>query len=174
MIKLLLRIANNLEYIVAGTLLVVIVSLLTINVFSRYVLGITISVTEELVRLLFVWMVLLASSVAAQHGAHIRVAAPTDLLPPRVRAGVAVVADLIWVTFNILVVVQGANLVASMFQYRYVSAALGWSMAWVYIAVPIGLTLTTLRVLQSNYRTWRARASSVGVQATDESLPSSS
>ncbi|WP_119168177.1 TRAP transporter small permease [Algihabitans albus] len=67
--------------IAVGSLLVVIVSITLAQVFSRYVLGSSLIWSSELVRLLHVWLIMLA---AAKVG-HMRITILTDALPVTLR-----------------------------------------------------------------------------------------
>ena len=67
--------------VVVGSLLVVIVCITLAQVFSRYVLGSSLIWSSELVRLLYVWLIMLA---AAKVG-HMRITILTDALPAAVR-----------------------------------------------------------------------------------------
>jgi TRAP-type C4-dicarboxylate transport system permease small subunit len=135
------RVLTVLESIV-GTILAVIALLVIYQVASRYLLGSPPSWTEELARYLQVWLVLLAAPICLARGMHLSV----DYLTPRLPAGprffVRSVVLILITLFSVVLTVYGARLlrVASL----QVSPALGISMIWPYLAVPLSGGLMAL------------------------------
>lgn len=150
--KLLKYLDDNFEKMLANLLLFSMVSLLTAIVFSRFVLNRGLAFAEELDRMAFVWMVYIAAAYAAQMGAHIRLEAVALILPKKVNQYMRYFADLLWICFNFVIIKEGIKVVSTMFQYRYESPAMGWSMAYVYAIVPISFILMTFRIIQRNIR----------------------
>jgi TRAP-type C4-dicarboxylate transport system permease small subunit len=69
-------------------------------------------------------------------------------------------SDIVWGAFNIVFAIQGILIVEHAFQFKEISPALGWSAAWLYMVIPAGFILMTLRMIQLYYRgfkngTWR-------------------
>ncbi len=143
---------GNFERVLAVLALGTMVVLLTTIVFFRFALDRGFSSAEELERMVFVWFVYLSAIYAAQQGKHIRMEAQLQLLSPRARKIVRLLADGIWIGFNWIMIREGIYLVRSLFEYPYESPALGWSMAYVYMIVPISFTLISIRILQHIYR----------------------
>ena len=93
--------------------------------------------------------------MAAKYDGHIRVTAHLGLLPLRLRRYVLLAADLLWLCFNAVVVVEGFRLFESMGQYRLLSAAMGWDLRWVFLVLPIGFLAMSIRIVQVQYRRFR-------------------
>jgi len=151
-VKVLRFIDENFEKILANFFLFSMVFLLSAIVFFRFVLNRGLPFAEELDRMAFVWMVYTAAAFAAQRGTHIRLEAVGLILPKRLNRYMRYFADLLWVGFNLIIIREGINVVASMFKYRYESPAMGWSMAYVYTIVPISFALMAFRIIQRHIR----------------------
>ena len=64
-------------------LLVVLIVAVGANVFGRFVLDKSLAVSDELARLLFVWVIFLGAGLAHLHREHIVVNTLLEKLPPR-------------------------------------------------------------------------------------------
>lgn len=155
--KLLKRIWDHLEDYICSVLLIVALAALVINVFGRIFLGKSNSYSEELARYLYVWFVFLGGSLTAREGAHLRVDAVLNLYPRRLRVYINDFAEYIWLAFNVFVIVIGFKYFGRMYTVGSLSAALKIPMSLVYLALPVGYTLMTVRVIIwkiNKYRHW--------------------
>jgi len=75
------RVLSGILDTVVGMLLSAVVVIVLAQVFSRYVLGFSLIWSGELVRLLHVWMIMLAAAQAR----HMRITVLTDILPRPLR-----------------------------------------------------------------------------------------
>lgn len=125
------------------------VILLSAIVFFRFVLNRGLSFAVELERMAFVWFVYTGAAFAARERRHIRVVAQFMLLPERTRRYFRLLADIIWIFFNIIIIREGVRVVLSMIKYPYESPTLGISMAYAYTIVPLSFVLITIRVVQN-------------------------
>ena len=139
------------EGYLCGVLLTAVVTLLFFQVIMRVGFNTGIAWVEELARYAFVWFVFLGAARAARLGAHNRVSMHLRLLPPKVADYLLLVADLIWVAFNLAMIWKAYEVISLMLRFPYTSPALGWSMAYVYLIIPIGFGLMTIRALQVRY-----------------------
>lgn len=104
------------------------------QVFSRYVLGAPGSGTDELARLLLVWIGLLGAAAAVGRGAHLAV----DLWPARWAGRAAWLADASVLLFSVTVLVGGGGrLVWLAVALGQRTPALGLPMGLVYAVVPM-------------------------------------
>ena len=146
------KIWNNFEDYVSAVAMVMMVSILFAQVFTRYVLQGSISWAEELSRFAFLWMMFLAASLAARQRSHIRVTAPILLLPKKLRLWAIVFADLIWVVFNIVVTYHSIAMVRNALKFIYFSPSLNLNMAYMFLVIPISFALMTVRIIVGYYR----------------------
>jgi TRAP-type C4-dicarboxylate transport system permease small subunit len=117
----------------------------------REVFSYTLTWGEELARFSFVWFVFFGAVVAARLSAHNRVTFQFKKFPKKVQNYIEAFADLIWLSFNFVMIYKSIWLINSMMQFTYVSPTLGWSMAYVYMIFPIAFTAMSIRIIQVNY-----------------------
>jgi len=118
-----------------------------VQVISRYAFSYTPSYGEELARYLFVWVVFLSLPVVAKRGGHMAIEMVTLRLKGTALKAVRICADIFTITFLLIMVVEGANMVMrASFQ---TSAALQISMSWVYCVIPLGCFIMLLNVVDS-------------------------
>lgn len=118
------------------------------QVIMRSVFNSSLTWSEELTRYIFIWQIWMGVSIAQRDKAHIKVELlNTFVKNEKVRAVVDVVATLIWIAFNIFLVVKGSELVQQMIQRGNVSGAMRMPMYLVYAVLPISSFILTLRLL---------------------------
>jgi len=113
----------------AALLLLVVTILVCAQVLVRYALGGSLVWSEELTRLLFVWMVL----VAAVSAPRMQVDFIVELLPPRLRALQRLLVELLVIGLTV-VLIQGAWGMMDLRQFdNYIT--LGISVRWLYLSL---------------------------------------
>jgi len=120
-------------------LLTAVALLVCAQVLVRYVLGGSLVWSEELTRLAFVWMVL----VAATSARPMRVDLFVDMLPKRGRAFVYLVGELLVLALTLLLV-WGAWGMMDLTQFD-AYPALGISVRWLHTALFVAGILWVLR-----------------------------
>lgn len=113
----------------ASLLLLAVTVLVCAQVLVRYALGGSLVWSEELTRLLFVWMVL----VAAVSAPRMQVDFIVSLLPPRLRALQRLLVELLVIGLTV-VLIQGAWGMMDLRQFdNYIT--LGISVRWLYLSL---------------------------------------
>lgn len=148
MSKRLLWLLDNLEEILAGFCLVTMIVLMFSQVIARYFFGKAIASAEELARFSFMIAVYLATALTAKQGRHVRVTAQLKIFPLAWRKYFIMLADLVWVFFNAVVIYQGFKLFASMGKQPLISAVLGWNLKYIFLVIPVGFLLQSIRLIQ--------------------------
>jgi TRAP-type C4-dicarboxylate transport system permease small subunit len=127
--------------VASGALMAVIAILVAAQVAVRYVLGGSLVWSEELTRLLFVWMILLAATRAAP----MRIDVIVSILPARLGALCALVTDvivfgltctLVWGAWGMAELTAGDSYIA-----------IDISVSWAYVALVLAGTLWLLRTI---------------------------
>ena len=140
---------------VAAVLLAVVVVIVLVQVFGRYILRISLSCPEELARYVLVWLMFFGVTAAAATRSQIVVDTLVELVSPRVRrvlegigalAGLLAVGLLVWTSQPLVFGPAG----------RSTSPATGIPSFWIYLAIPIGGALLGLFVLADLGRLLRA------------------
>lgn len=146
-----LKFINNIEDYTCRFLLGLFVVLIFAQVLMRAMFGIGMAWVEELSRFAFVWFVFLGAAHAAHLGAHNRLQIHINLLPKRVANGLLLFVDLIWVGFCLTLAWKSLSLIELLLQFPYITPAMGWSLAYVYMIFPVAFVLMAFRVLQVQY-----------------------
>lgn len=147
-LKSLKFIFNNIEEILASFLLLLLVTLMFLQVLARYLIGHSITWSEELLRFTFLAMVYIASAMGAKYGKHFRVTALVMILPNAVQKIFNYLQYIIWIGFNLFVIYYGFKFVFDMTSRPQISPALDLDMRYVYVIMPIAFIFQTIRLLQ--------------------------
>jgi len=131
---------------------IMLVILLSTQVFFRFVLNKNISWSEEVSRFVFVWAMYFGFVLAANKDRHIRVIAHFMYLPKRIQMILLTISDSLWVVYNILLIYKSFEYLFSMIKFPYYSQTTGINLLYVYLIVPIGFCLMTIRIIQNMYR----------------------
>ncbi|HTV67674.1 MAG TPA: TRAP transporter small permease subunit [Rhizobiaceae bacterium] len=124
---------------------VAVTALITVQVFTRYVMGISLFGIEELASFVAVYMYFIGASHGAWERGHIS-ASLVDLVfrEGRVRDGITLIASLITVILSGWMSVWAWQYLAFTIRRGTMSLEVGISMAWVHGVMPVGLSLMTL------------------------------
>ncbi len=123
------------------------------QVFTRKFLNSSLSWSEELSRYCFIWLVFIGISYAAKHRKHIKV----NILPiKRFEHIFSFISTGVFFVFAVIVIVFGWKITGKLFSSSQVTPALTIPMAFVYLAAPVGMVLTVIRLIQDLYENIRA------------------
>jgi TRAP-type C4-dicarboxylate transport system permease small subunit len=131
--------------VVVAILMAAMCVVVLLGVFFRYVLGDALTWTEEAGRYLMIWMGFLATGLALREGGHVAVDTfLNNLQGPARRIGVLLLRFL-GLSFLVVVIVAGAILIQRI--HGQITAVLGISAAWPYLAIPVGCLLTAIEMI---------------------------
>ena len=120
----------------AVLLLVLMVVLVTLGVFFRYVLSSSLAWYDEFASYLLVWLTFCGAVVASHRNRHIGFEVVVKRFTPKTRRIVGAVAELFVLGFQIVLFYYGWNLMQKMGDETAIS--LPWvKMGWVYSVLPI-------------------------------------
>src|SRR5690606_22469397 len=122
-------------YHVCALLMMVMATVVTAQVVSRYVFGNPFTWTEELARYVFVWMSMLGMAVGVKYGSHIALDILVKKLQGTPRKVLVAVNQLFILAFTVTLTYSGFKLVQ--LGTRQTSPSLGLPMEWVYIVIPV-------------------------------------
>jgi TRAP-type C4-dicarboxylate transport system permease small subunit len=136
------------EEIIGVLLLTVVISLIFIGVVLRLSFNTGLPWQEELSRMLYVVVVYLGASYGMRSQDHIRVVVGFNILPASFQKVLRVVTDIIWLFFNIVIILYALKVHGTMVQFPGYSAVLHIPMHYVFFIVPFGFFLMSLRLIQ--------------------------
>ncbi|GAB6175816.1 TRAP transporter small permease [Desulfobaculum senezii] len=111
------------------------VAVISLQVFCRYVLNDSLFWSEELGRMLLVWLTFLGACVAYKRGAHIGVDILTERLSGHPRRAAHILAHLVALAFFAVLITSGMRVLDFM-QYQQ-TAALGITKQIPFSVVPL-------------------------------------
>lgn len=117
------------------TTAIVMTVMIFLQVIYRYVIGDSLSFSEELARYMFIWCVAMGSALALKTRSHIGVEILVERLPKSLAYPAKVVASIVNLLFFALLIWCGFDMVSETMDQE--SAALELPMGYVYLAVPL-------------------------------------
>lgn len=142
---------ENFESYVCRFLLSFFITLLFAQILSREFFQHTIPWGDELATYMFVWFAYFGASHATRKAAHNRVTFQFKLFPKLVETISLLVADFIWLCFNLYFVYLSSDFVFNKMNAFWKSQTLGIQMKYIYLILPIAFTLMSIRIIQVNY-----------------------
>ncbi len=130
------KILDRFLEVICSIILVVMVLLVLYQIFMRTVMNNPNTITEEFVRFSLIWLSLFASAYVVGKKSHLAVSLLSDNLSPANRHRLDLIVQVLFVIFALVVMIFG-GLKALSVTTGQVSPAMGISMGWVYLAVPI-------------------------------------
>jgi TRAP-type C4-dicarboxylate transport system permease small subunit len=121
-------------------LVAVMAVLVIVNVISRYAFGHSFSWVEEATRYMMIWAAFLGAGPALRVGGHIAIESLARSLPSGAARLLRAAIVLVMAVTLLVLIWLGVDYVD--FAWYQESPVLGWSLGQVYLALPVGLTLT--------------------------------
>ena len=122
-------------------LILLIVTAITVQVFTRYALGRPIAWVEESATYAFIWMVFVGASLGLKQGRHVLIATFGSRLPPRFAAGLRTLVWLLVLIMLSVLVVQGWKVMGVEGRSHTISLPVELPRSWFY---SLPLTLSAL------------------------------
>jgi TRAP-type C4-dicarboxylate transport system permease small subunit len=134
-------------------MLSILVIVVLLAVFFRYVLGDSLPWSEEVGRYLSVWVGFLGASVALSKRIHIGVDYFIDRIPKRERRLLKLISEFTILALLSVISYYGIELI--IFQIPQKSPALLISMFWPYLSVPVGTLLMIIQCITLIIEDWK-------------------
>ena len=141
---------NNIELYLATLCFIVLTVMLTLQVFSRFILHHSWTWMEEFATIMFVWMIYLAISAAVTYRKHLRIDFLLDMMPFKVKKVMLIISNVIFALFNVYISVIMFNVIKLLGASK--TTMLKIPQQLVYIVIPISLLLTVLRLIQDTIK----------------------
>ena len=137
------KIGNRLETMIMFILIVITCLLIVVGsaqIFFRYVVNYSLFWSEELMRYLFVWLVMLGIGVGVRHNAHVAVDALNYVLSAKSQKAASIFIGLLGLALFATLAWLGGQL--SLKYMHQLSPAIRLPMGAVYLAIPLGSLLS--------------------------------
>lgn len=150
------KIWDHLEENILIASYLVVIPILTAQVISRYVLGHSLSWSEELARYIFIWQIWLGSSYCVQKNRHIRIDIFTHKLPKGAKNVFETFVAIVSIAFLIFLTFKGIKIVQMVSRMGQTSAALKLPMSYVYACIPVSCILMMIRYIEHIIKMFRS------------------
>lgn len=141
---------NKFEIYLGSVFFVTMTILLSVQVISRYVFKYSITWTEELSIMLFVWMQYLGISGSVLSRKQLRIDFVVDLLPFKTKRVLLIIANLFTALFCGLIIKPMIQIIQTMMKSNAKSIMLGIPNALAYSIMPVCMVLMIIRLCQEN------------------------
>lgn len=116
----------------------------------------SLSWSEELARYCFIWLVYLGISYGVKKQRHIKVDVMLLLLKDKGKIILSIIANLLFLVFALVIIRYGYDIATQLLGFGQKSPALQIPMGLVYMATPVGIGLTVIRLIQNLIKYIRA------------------
>lgn len=130
---------NRTAEVVCSVMVLTMTLVVATQVICRYLLGASLTWSEEASRYLLIWITFLGGSAAFKRGMHTGFDAVVRGLAPGARRAARLVTLLAIVAFLVIVALKGIQL--ALFNMAQRSPAMRLPMGTVYLAIPTGCLL---------------------------------
>jgi TRAP-type C4-dicarboxylate transport system permease small subunit len=118
-------------------LISIVVLLVLVQVFSRYLIQLPFIGLEELARLVFVWACFLGTSLGVIRSRHISIEVLLRVLPARMSQLFSVITAIMILIVSAVMVIYGLQFVVNKWSYPDYSTALLYPRSLFYLPVPL-------------------------------------
>lgn len=142
---------NNFEEYCLMILFPIMTSVVFIATIGRYLQLFSLPWSEELSRYIMVWMAYLGASVGIKRNAHLGVEVLINMLPKKIQRAAAYVRVVIIIIFNSLIIYYSFQIISHQIRIQQTSPALFIPIWIAYLAVPFGMFLMGVRLIQATF-----------------------
>lgn len=151
---------NNFELYLATLCFIILTVMLTLQVFSRFILKHSWTWMEEFATIMFVWMIYLAISAAITNRKHLRIDVLLEAVPFQIKKVMLIASNVIFAAFNIYISVIMVDVIQLLGNSK--TTMLGIPQQLVYIVIPIGLIISVIRLVQDTLKLLKEEKKDLG------------
>lgn len=140
---------KHVEELLLSISLIVLVLIMGLQVFMRYIMNNSLAWPEELSRYIFIWFTYIGVSYAIHKGVHLHIDLLFNYVSKSVKKVFETISDILFLLFLVVAIYGGIEVTNSLFASQQTSPGLGLTMAFVYLALPVGSALGVIRIIQS-------------------------
>lgn len=111
--------------------------------------------SEELVRYLYVWETWIGVSYATKRGSQLRITMIRDRLSENAQKILEVFVTIVWLAFAAFVFYMGIRAIGAIAKFGQVSSALRIPMKYTYLAIPLGMAMMSIRLIEAFIKRFR-------------------
>ena len=142
---------ENIEKVILVFFSVIMVAVIFLQVVLRQV-DQSLSWSEELARYCFIWMIYIGISLGVKEQKHVRIDAVLFMLREKGQIVLLFIANLFFMAFALFVIIYGYEVANQLLHFGQKSPANQIPMGFVYMATPVGMGLTLIRLIQNQVK----------------------
>ena len=142
---------DKLTYVFLSVAYSVLIVILSIQVFSRFVFSFPFMWAEEFTRYLFIWITYIGAGVAFSKGGHLAVDAISSKFPFKLRYTLDIVFNIVVICFAAFVAYQGFLYSGINIHKPFYSTKM-LNLGTAYLAIPIGCCIMIINILRELYK----------------------
>lgn len=131
----------------SGIALLLMVSVIPVGIFARYILNSALSWPEPVAIMCMVTFTFIGAAVSYRAGSHIAVTMVTDRLPPHLQKASALLTDLMMLAISVFILVYSYALCRELWEQPVAEFPL-LTAGETYLPLPIGSTVTILFIVE--------------------------
>ncbi len=140
---------RHVEEVILMILLSLMVLVVVIQVFMRYVMNNSLSWPEEITRYFFVWFTFIGMSYCISNNSNVKIDMLVNALPKKAQTMVLFIVDIMVMIFFLYLGTHGISALQKIIKSGQQSPALGIPMEYVFVSLEAGIALGILRTIQS-------------------------
>lgn len=129
-----------------------VVAVIGVEVIRRFVLSFSSIWGEEIARFAFIYLTWIGASAGVKNRSHIRIDIVYNWVPSRHHVWLYVFADVATMIFAVIALYYSIIPILTSIQFDNVTDGLRINRSFFLIAVPLGFTMTMVRVVQNILR----------------------
>jgi C4-dicarboxylate transporter DctQ subunit len=156
MVKKIYMRLQSVQTVVIAFILGIMMTLIIINVITRFVFNYTLSWSEECARYLFVQLIFLGCSLGIKENKQIRIDLIDNFLKGKSRKTIELLRHAISLIATCVLILGGMGLIEA--GRKVLSAGMRLPMFLFYICIPIGCILCTIELIHQiiiSLKTWK-------------------
>jgi C4-dicarboxylate transporter DctM subunit len=142
------KIDQYLEEVLCTFFLTMVVGSVLLQVILRFVFASAAAWAEETAVYGMIFAVYFGASLGIRERSHIRLTLFVNAMPHSVQVALILLADLLWFSFLIFMIVQTTKYTALLFEVTYITPGLGIEQRWVQLVIPFTFALMLFRMAQ--------------------------
>lgn len=144
------KLYDKIEFFIPQGFFILVFLLISIQVFTRYILNFTLPWNIEMCRYSFVWLTFTGAAYIRKENAHIKIEILFNYLykkcAPRIQKIIWLSKELLTIIYLIILIIYGCTLAYN--SRRFLSQAMQMSQFYLYISVSIGMVFYLIREAQ--------------------------
>jgi len=154
-LKTFFKILDQLEEIILVILLSFMTIMAFVNVLSRYIFTLSISFSDELVIMAFVWASMFGIAVGYKRCAHLGMSFLVDHMPKNMQAVMALFSMVCSTIMVVIMLRYGISMVQQQISLGSTTAALRLPSCVQGLSIPVSCVFILIRTIQSGFREFR-------------------